>query len=131
MFTFILFGGLDYYITEVQYNTVEETANFYLSKMKFAGTLYDEDRLGIIEELQEKGFKNIKITAKDSFGNNLTSENVIVRNTEKVTESTLYLEVLAEPATVPFIFGRLIGVKEEEKFYFRVNRRTLSEKPSF
>lgn len=131
IFIFIIFGGVDYYITEVQHTIVEEATNFYLSKMKFAGTLYDDDRINLVKELSDKGFKNINISAKDGYGNELNSDTIIVRDVENLTGSTLYLEVKAEPHTKPFIFGKLLGVKEREEFYFKVDRRSMSERPSY
>lgn len=128
---FVLFGGIDYYITEVQHNMVEETTNFYLSKMKFAGTLYDSDKWDLINELDEKGFKNINVSATDGYGNELSSDTIIVRDTEDLTASVLFLEVKAEPHTKPFMFGRLLGAKEEDDFYFKVDRRSISERPAY
>lgn len=128
---FVLFGGVDYYITEVQFNIVEETTNFYLSKMKFAGTLHDTDRLSLISELTDKGFRNISVSATDGYGNELNSGTIIVRNVEDLRASVLFLEVKAEPHTKPFMFGKLLGAKEEDNFYFKVDRRSMSERPAY
>ncbi len=128
---FVLFGGVDYYLTEVQHNIVEETTNFYLSKMKFTGTLHDNDRQSIIAELSDKGFKNITVSATDGYGNELSSNTIIVRNVEDLTASVLFIEVKAEPFTKPFMFGRLLGSKEEDNFYFKVDRRSMSERPTY
>ena len=130
IFIFIIFGGVDYYLTEVQHNIVEEATNFYLSKMKFAGTLYNQDRMDLVEELSGKGFKNITISAKDGYGNELNSDTIIVRNVENLPASTLYLEVKAEPHMQPFILGKILGAEENDQFYFKVDRRSISERSS-
>ena len=127
---FVLFGGIDYYITEVQYNIVEETTNFYLSKMRFAGTLYDDDKQNIVDELSEKGFENINVVATDGYGNELSDEIIITRNIDDLMASKLYLEVTAEPYARPFMFGRFLGIKEDDGFYFKVDRRAISERPA-
>lgn len=128
---FVLFGGVDYYITEVQHNIVEETTNFYLSKMRFAGTLYDDDKQNIIGELSERGFKNISVSATNGYGCELSDDTIIVRDVEDLTASVLFLEVKAEPFTKPFMFGKLLGAKEEDDFYFKIDRRAISERPAY
>lgn len=128
---FILFGGIDYYITEVQYSILEEASDFYISKMKFQGTLQNTDRIKIIDELEAKGFKNIIIKAKDGYDNELNNDYIIVRDTEDIVSSALHLEIIAEPKAMPFMFGRLLGVKEDKDFYFKVTRRAISEKPRY
>lgn len=128
IFVFIVFGTVDYYITEVQHNIVEEATNYYLNRMKFLGTLYESDKVTLINELSNKGFKNLEVIATDGYGNTLDDNTIIFRNSEEPTSSTLILYVKAEPYSRPFIFGKLLGAEEKEKFYFNVKRRSISER---
>lgn len=131
LITFLLFGGVDYYLTEMQYSVIEEATNHYLNRMAFVGTLTNADRLSLLEELESKGFINITISPRNWHGEEIGEGDVVVRDIQSPETSLMTLEVSASPQTAPFALGRLLGVQEEGVFYFNVRGRRTSEVPNF
>lgn len=129
--TFLLFGGVDYFITEIQFNNIEEINNFYMSKAQMEGNLGYNDRQLMFEELTRQGLIDIEIDLKDAYGNILGTDDIIVRDIESPRDSQMTLSIMARPEIEPFIFGRLLGVEVDEKFFFHVEGRVLSERPDF
>lgn len=126
---FVIFGSVDYYITQMQYNQLENIKNYYTNIMKVQGMLTDDDLYDLNNTLDNMGFKSISV---DIVGYNDVdiSNTVIYRNIEKPHEARMSLVIKAQPKFEPFIFGRLIGVKdkENEEFYFVARGDVLSEK---
>lgn len=128
---FMIFGSVDYYITQMQYNHLENTKNYYTNVMKIQGTLTNTDLVDLNYVLHHTGFKNIHISARD-YNNTELDEKIIYRNTEKPNTSRMSLLIKAEPSFEPFAFGKLLGTKDSEigdGFYFLVKGDTLSERP--
>lgn len=124
---FIIFGSIDYYITQMQYNHLENIKNYYTNIMKVQGTLNDEDLSALRAELDKSGFKNTIIDIVDCNGVDIRGR-VIYRNIERPKEARMSLRIKTQPKTEPFIFGKLIGEKEEDSFFFFVKGDVLSEK---
>ena len=126
---FIIFGSIDYYITQMQYNHLENIKNYYTNIMKVQGTLTDEDLNKLVTELDKSGFKESSI---DMLGYNETDirGRIVYRNIEKPDEARMSLIIKTQPKFEPFIFGRLLGEKGDEDgfFYFWVKGDALSEK---
>ena len=131
LIVFIIFGGIDYYLAEMQYSRVEEIKNFYLAQIKFQGTVTETISNNIVAELEEIGFEDIQITAKDGLGNDLTTGHIALKNVNNPQQSIINLEILAKPKSKPFLIGRLLGVTEQEEFYFKVKGRDMSERVNY
>lgn len=124
---FLLFGGVDYYVTQLQLSGLEHIKDYYMDRIRIEGHLTQEARTELVTSLDNRGYKDITINVKDNVGNDITES--ITRNTEDAVSSIIELEIKASPKFTPFMFGRLIGVKEDENFYFLVKGKVLSEKP--
>lgn len=131
LFIFILFSGIDYFVTQQQYNMLESVHSFYMNKMKIEGTLSSDSYYEMFNKLTNLGFKDIIIEGLDVNKVPLDDNTLLVRNLEDVSASEMELYIKATPKFVPFMFGKLIGITETDKFYFEVGGRTLSEKPMF
>lgn len=134
---FIIFGSVDYYITQMQYNHLENIKNYYTNVMKVQGTLTNEDLGELVTRLDESGFEveSDSINVLD-YNNVSIGEKVVYRNTEKPNESKMSLIIKVKPKFEPFVFGRLLGIKdknseEEDRFFFLVKGDALSEKSCF
>lgn len=125
---FLIFGGTDYLVTQVQYDQIEHLKVFYLDRMKIDGTLTDDDRTKLFNKLTVQGYSNIMITATDANGDALDSTTVLVRNIDNPDNSKLVLNIIATPKFKPFMFGQLLGATPTSDFYFNVGGETLSEK---
>lgn len=131
---FILFNGVDYYLTSVQHNNLENRKNYYLDVMRIEGTFSGELEAKIVAELGSMGLTNITIEAtKISGGTDVPvySDEYVYRNVNKPEEARMKLIIEAVPKFKPFIFGRLLGVNEGDDFKFVVKGEALSEKPYF
>lgn len=128
---FLLFGGVDYFVTQVQLSMLEHTKDYYVDRMRLEGNLTDELKNELKNELENKGFTNIEITVVDNWGTPVNSTQIITRNVDDINASILELRLKASPKFVPFMFGRLIGINEDTNFYFMVKGKVLSEKPIF
>lgn len=121
---FVIFGSVDYYVAQMQYNHLENIKNYYTNVMKIEGTLDYEDMYELIDTLSNQGFQNVEIEIEPE-------DKVVYRNIERPEESRMFLSIKAEPKIKPFAFGKLLGIKDDEDaFYFHVIGGTLSEKPS-
>jgi len=123
LFVFIIFAGVDYYTTEVQYSFMEDTNEHYLSQMRFQGEITDTQIALIQDELENRGFKEVQVNAYNAYN------NVVYRDTGNPANSILRLEISAKPVNTPFIFGRLLGSAEDGEVVYTVKGRGLSEKP--
>lgn len=128
---FIIFGGIDYYIAEKQLNDIDEIKSHYLSKMKISGTFSREFKDDIEDELEDKGLEIIDVYAKDGYNNYMDDDDVIFRNVDDVKSSVIKLYIKAKPRVEPFAFGKLLGAKENDEFYFYRKGRTISERPNY
>ena len=128
---FIIFGGIDYYVVEKQLNDIEEVKTHYLSQMKISGVYSRRLQNNMEEELQKKGLSDIDIYATDGYDSIINSDDTIFRNVDDVKASTINLYIKAKPKVKPFVFGKLLGVNENEEFYFNVKGRTVSERPNY
>lgn len=127
---FLLFGGVDYYVTQVEYDQLEHMKSYYLDQMKMNGTLTDDVKSDIYNRLTTKGYKNIVIEATDGNGNPIDSSNIIVRNVENPAASTMNIDIKATPPLQPFFTGKILGINSSSGFYFDVGDPTLSEQPA-
>lgn len=128
---FLLFNGVDYYLTSVQHNNLENRKNFYLDVIRIEGTYTSELDSQIRAELNAMGFKDVDIdVSRKSGGTNfgLMSGEYVYRNIDEPDESRIFLSIKAKPNFQPFILGRLLGVKEDDSFMFVVKGEALSEK---
>lgn len=130
LIAFLLFNGVDYYLTSVQHNNLENRKNYYLDIMRIEGTYSLELENKIVTELGNMGFQNIAVKATTVGGGSLSGYNVY-RNIDNPTESRMILTIEAEPNFRPFILGRMLGVNDGEDFKFVVKGEALSEKPYF
>lgn len=128
---FLMFGGVDYYVTQVQLSGLEHVKDYYTDRMRIEGNLTEEARIELQTNLEEKGYKNIEINVKNDIGVAIDETSIVTRNVDDVASSVMELQIKASPKFAPFMFGRLIGVKEDENFYFKVKGKVLSEKPMF
>lgn len=129
LIAFILFSGVDYYITSVQHNNLENRKNYYLDIMRLEGTYNASLDQLINTELDNMGFDDVIVTAT-TYNDFDLSTMYVYRNIDNPSESRMKLQISASPKFTPFIFGRLLGVKEEEDdFYFVVKGEALSERP--
>lgn len=126
---FITFGGTDYFVTQVQQDQIEHIKSYYLDRMKIEGTLTDNDRTSLYNELVKHGFNTIDISAMDAYGTSLDSSTILVRNIDDPDQSKMIFEIQASPKFKPFMFGKLLGISPDGNFYFKVGGETLSEKP--
>lgn len=126
---FLLFGGVDYYVTQVQLSGLEHIKDYYTDRMRIEGNLTEEARTELKTNLEKKDYKNIEINVLNNDGTAIDKTTVVTRNIDNPTTSILELQIKATPKFVPFMFGRFIGVKEDENFYFMVKGKVLSEKP--
>lgn len=132
LIAFLLFNGVDYYLTSVQHNNLENRKNYYLDVMRLEGGFSLELENKIITELNSMGFENVAISATTYGGGDLsTYGDYIYRNIDNPTESRMILQIEAEPNFRPFILGRLLGVNEDETFKFVVKGEALSERPYY
>lgn len=95
--------------------------------MKVQGTLNDEDLSALRAELDKGGFEKTEIDIVDCNGGDIRGRT-IYRNIEKPEEARMSLRIKTQPKTEPFIFGKLIGEKGEDSFFFFVKGDVLSEK---
>lgn len=128
---FIIFGSLDYYITQMQFNHLENIKNYYTNVMKVQGKLTYEDLANLRNELIKSGFEDdIEIEVVGYNDIDITGITVY-RNIERPHESRMSLRIKVKPKMEPFIFGKLLGERGEEGddgFYFYVKGDALSEK---
>jgi len=125
----MIYGGVDYYVTQTQHDALEHIKDYYTDRMRIEGNLTDEARVELYSLLTEKGFKNIQINVFNNEGHAIDSTEIITRNADNPLLSVMELQIRATPQFVPFMLGRLIGVQEDENFYFMVKGKVLSEKP--
>lgn len=130
LISFILFSGVDYYITSVQHNNLENRKNYYLDIMRIEGTYNTSLEQLIKTELDNMGFEDIEIIAT-TYNDYDLSTVYVHRNIDNPYESRMKLQITASPKFKPFVFGRLLGVEEEDKFSFLVKGEALSERPIF
>ncbi len=95
------------------------------------GTLTDNDRIELITKLSNSGFKNIEVHALDVDLNELDDTSEIVRDTEDPDKAKLILIIRAYPEYTPFLFGKILGVSNDEDFYFLIKEEASSEKSEF
>lgn len=126
---FLLFGGVDYYVTQTQHDSLEHIKDYYTDRMRIEGNLTEEARTELYNLLSDRGYKNIHINVLNDAGNEIDSADIITRNADNPTYSVMELQIRVTPKFVPFMLGRMIGVKEDENFYFMVKGKVLSEKP--
>lgn len=128
---FIIFGSIDYYITQMQYNHLENIKNYYTNIMKVQGTLTDEDLSALRTELDKSGFESTEINTGidivDCSGTDIRGR-IVYRNIERPEEARMSLRIKTQPKMEPFLFGKLLGEKGEGKFFFFVKGDVLSEK---
>lgn len=128
---FLLFGGMDYYITETQHDMLEHIKDYYLNRLKLEGRITDDLRRDMYDRLDSIGFKDITIGVFDYEGNRLDSSMTKVRNIEEVDKSVMKLVISVKPKYKPFLFGKLLGLEENDEFFFKVGGEVLSERPMF
>lgn len=121
---FVIFGSIDYYVTQMQYNHLEKIKNYYVDRMKIEGTL-SNDAYNELNTLLNDNFHDYEIVVSNS------GDNIAYRNIEEPSEAKMFLEIKASPKFKPFVFGRLLGIKEDDSFFFVLKGETLSEKPYF
>lgn len=129
LIVFILFAGVDYFVTLTRIQMVEHEKNFYLDRIKIEGVLTDNSRQQMFTGLTEMGFKNIEITTQKHDGTILDGETPVYRNIAYPNDSLIELTVKAEPKEEPFLFGRLLGSNTDKTFYIEKKGAVLSEKP--
>jgi len=128
LIAFILFNGVDYYITSVQHNNLENRKNYYLDIMRIEGTYSSSLDQLIQTELDNMGFENIDVLAT-TYNDFDASTMHVYRNIDNPAESRMKLTIEASPKFTPFVFGRLLGVTEDDEFKFVVKGEALSERP--
>lgn len=123
---FLLFSGVDYYLTSMQHNNLESRKNYYLDIMRIEGTYTQELHEKINSELTSMGFKSVTIRPSININENK------YRNIDNPSQARMGIEIEAEPSFKPFLLGRLLGVVDSSNtFKFKVKGEALSEKPNY
>lgn len=131
LIAFLLFNGVDYYVTSTQYNNLESRKNYYLDVMRIEGAYTYELDQQVREELTAMGFRDISIDVSKLSGGTkvgIGSNEFVYRNIDQPQDSRIFLEINVKPSFTPFAFGKLLGAKVEEEFIFKVKGEALSEK---
>ena len=122
---FIMFSGVDYYVAQARYGIMEQLKEQALDRMRIDGWLPESDQDSIVTKLESMGYSNIEI------GGSLEGiiNEPITRNVLNSELSIVSLTITAKPREVPFMFGKLVGAKEDGEFIIRVKGEALSERP--
>jgi hypothetical protein len=122
---FIMFAGVDYYVTQVRYNIVERIKDQALDRMRIEGWLSEPVKDQIITKLQGMGYRDIQITGTVEG----EVSQPVLRNVQDPGNSVIRLVISCKPRETPFLFGRLLGARDQGEFVIRVGGEVLSEKP--
>lgn len=125
LISFMIFGTIDYWITQQRVNQVEYLKNYYLDRVRLEGRLTLEDEASLMGRLTAAKFSDIVIetTAKESQG-----QPRVLRNTDDLDGSEVYLKIKCKPIPQPFIVAQLIGSGAPGPFVINVSGRALSER---
>lgn len=122
---FIMFSGVDYYVAQTRYSILEQLKERSLDRMRIEGWLSESDQDQIITKLEDMGYSNIEI--EGSLEGVL--DEPITRNVVSSELSIVSLAITAKPKEKPFLFGGLVGAKEDGEFIIKVRGEVLSERP--
>lgn len=125
LISFMIFGTIDYWITQQRVSQVEFIKNYYLDRVRLEGCLTINDEASLTSRLIAAQFSNIVIDtiAKESLG-----QSRVLRNTSDLNGSEVYLEIQCEPTPQPFLVAQMIGTGAPGPFIIDVKGRALSER---
>lgn len=125
LISFMIFGSIDYWLTQQRISQVEFIKQYYLDRVRLEGCLTIEDESSLVSRLTAAQFNNITIntSAKESMG-----EPRVLRNSDDLDGSEVYLEIKCEPEPQPFLLAQLIGSPAPGPFTIDVKGRALSER---
>ena len=125
LISFMIFGSIDYWLTQQRISQVEFIKQYYMDRVRLEGCLTADDESSLVSHLTAAQFDNITIntSAKESLG-----ESRVLRNTNDLDGSEVFLEITCEPVPQPFALVQLIGSDAPGAFTIDVKGRALSER---
>lgn len=122
---FLLFAGVDYYVTLMQHQIAEHIMHYYLERIRVEGFLTTADE----SEMRAK-YNSVGLPV-ESISCPLQSQGAsrVLRNPQNPDASRINVTVTCKPVQRPFLIGKLIGgLTAPDTFRIRVGGSVLSER---
>jgi len=124
LFTFLMFGAVDYYIIQTRHQLAEHVKDYYLDRISVEGYLTVNDEADMLDKFQDVGITVVEVDApRESQGHPR-----ILRDNSNPSASEVWLKVTGTPKEKPLLLGRLLGAEPPGEIQIVVGGRKLSER---